>query len=58
MAKALARGGFLRGLAGLPRLGGGVTLLGNPTRAAVPVTEEMLWNYREWLQMELRFLDL
>jgi len=29
------RRGFLRGLAALPLIGGGVTLIGNPTRAAV-----------------------
>ena len=57
MADALARRGFLRGLAHLPLIGGGVTILGNPTKAAEPVTEELLGNYREWLQMELRFLS-
>ena len=56
MADALARRGFLRGLAHLPLIGG-VTILGNPTKAAEPVTEELLGNYREWLQMELRFLS-
>ena len=56
MSDLLARRSFLRGLAHLPLIGGGVTILGNPTAAAEPVTEELLWNYREWLQMELRFL--
>ncbi len=56
MADALARRGFLRGLAHLPLIGGGVTILGNPIKAAEPITEDLLWNYREWLQMELRFL--
>ena len=36
MADLLARRGFLRQLAHLPLIGGGVTLLGNPTAAAVP----------------------
>ncbi len=37
------RRGFLRGLATLPLIGGGVTLIGNPTRAAAePVTEDLL----------------
>ena len=56
MADLLARRGFLRGLAALPLIGGGVTILGNPTAAAEPITEDLLWNYREWLQMELQFL--
>ena len=56
MADALARRGFLRGLAHLPLIGGGVTLLGNPTAAAEPVTEELLDSYSEWLHYERRLL--
>jgi hypothetical protein len=56
MADTLARRGFLRQLAGLPLIGGGVTLIGNPTAAAEPVTEELLWNYSQWLQTERSLL--
>jgi hypothetical protein len=52
----LARRGFLRQLAGLPLIGGGVTLLGNPTGAAEPVTEQLLDAYSEWLFYERRLL--
>jgi hypothetical protein len=38
MSDLLARRDFLRSLAHLPLIGGGVTILGNPTAAAVPVT--------------------
>lgn len=43
---------FLRGLASLPLIGGGVTLIGNPTAAAVAVTDDLLRNYDSWLQLE------
>lgn len=49
---APARRGFLRGLAALPLVGGGVTLLGNPTAAAVPITPELLDSYDSWLMLE------
>ena len=58
MADALARRGFLRGLAHLPLIGGGVTILGNPTAAAEPVTEALLDAYSEWLFYERRLLCL
>ena len=58
MADALARRGFLRQLAGLPLIGGGVTILGNPTGAAEPVTEQLLDAYSEWLFYERRLLCL
>ena len=57
MAEPLARRGFLRGLAHLPLIGGGVTILGNPTGAAEPVTEGLLDTYATWLEMERRFLN-
>lgn len=50
------RRGFLRGLTALPLIGGGVTLIGNPTAAAVPPTPELLRSYSDWLQMEQRYL--
>jgi len=50
------RRGFLRGLASLPLIGGGVTLIGNPTRAAEPVTPGLLEAYDSWLFYERRFL--
>lgn len=46
---SFARRGFLRGLLSLPLIGGGVALIGAPTAAAVPVTEEFLWRYRGFL---------
>jgi hypothetical protein len=36
------RRGFLRGLTALPLVGGGVTLIGNPTKADVPTSDELL----------------
>ena len=48
----LERRTFLRGLASLPLIGGGVTLIGNPTAAAVPVTPALLERYSEWLAIE------
>ena len=47
---------FLRGLASLPLIGGGVTLIGNPTAAAVPVSNDLLASYDQWLFYERRFL--
>ena len=47
---------FLRGLASLPLIGGGVTLIGNPTAAAVPVSKDLLAAYDQWLFYERRFL--
>lgn len=38
---------FLRGPASLRLVGGGVTLIGNPTAAAVPVTASLLETYNE-----------
>ena len=53
MADLLAR----RACAHLPLIGGRVTPLGNPTKAAEPVTEAMLQAYATWLEMERRFLN-
>ena len=50
------RRGFLRGLATLPLLGGGVTLIGQPTASAEPVTEALLDSYNAWLLMERAYL--
>ena len=58
MADALARRGLLRGLARLPLIGGGVTILGNPTGAAEPVTDDLLDAYSKWLFYERRLLCL
>lgn len=46
------RRGFLRGLASLPLVGGGVTLIGAPTAAATPVTPALLRAYADWLAVE------
>ncbi len=43
---------FLRGLATLPLIGGSVALIGRPTAAAVPVTEELMHSYKGWLRNE------
>ena len=48
------RRSFLRGLATLPLIGGGVTLIGNPTAAAVPVTDMLLQRYGLFLAIEAR----
>lgn len=50
------RRGFLRGLVSLPLIGGGLTLIGSPTAAAVPVTPDLLEGYKTWLHYESRFL--
>ena len=47
---------FLRGLATLPLIGGSVALIGKPTAAAVPVTEDLLYSYNQWLFYERRLL--
>lgn len=43
---------FLRGLATLPLIGGSVAILGQPTKAAVPVTPELIDRYVAWLACE------
>ncbi len=48
-----SRRGFLQGLAGLPLIGGGVALIGQPTASATPVTDQLLDTYNEWLNGEL-----
>ena len=52
----MQRRSFLRSLAALPLVGGGVTLIGNPTSAAVPVTLELLHGYKAWLCFEHKML--
>lgn len=49
-----ARRGFLRGLVTLPLIGGGLTLIGQPTAAAVPVTDALHERYFTWLAHEHR----
>jgi hypothetical protein len=46
------RRSFLRGLVTLPLIGGGVTLIGQPTATAVPITGDLLNGYAEWLRNE------
>ncbi len=46
------RRAFLRGLASLPLIGGAVTLIGQPTAAAVPVTTAIIDRYAAWLAAE------
>jgi len=52
-----ARRGFLRSLASLPLVGGSVTLIGSPTRADVPVTDDLLHTYDTFLDFERRYLN-
>lgn len=52
-----SRRGFLRNLASLPLIGGGLTLIGSPTAAAVPVTPDLLDSYDAWLHFERRWLQ-
>ena len=52
MSPALPRRGFLRGLASLPLIGGSVALIGQPTKAAGPVTQAMLADYADFLAIE------
>ena len=46
------RRAFLRSLATLPLIGGSIAILGQPTAAAVPVTDGLLRNYEAWLAWE------
>ncbi len=46
------RRGFLRALAMLPLIGGGITLLGAPSAAAVPTTCALLRRYQSFLCRE------
>lgn len=52
MSAAHDRRGFLRGLAGLPLIGGAVTLIGNPVAAAEPITDDLRARYLGWLARE------
>jgi hypothetical protein len=56
MSNLFDRRGILRGLAALPLVGGSVTLIGQPTASAEPVTQELLLNYNQWLWAERRVL--
>jgi len=47
------RRGFLRALASLPLIGGGVALWGRPVAAAAPVTLALMRRYRDFLSREL-----
>ena len=51
-APSFHRRGFLRQLAGLPLIGGGVTLIGQPLAVAEPVTEKLMREYADWLVYE------
>jgi hypothetical protein len=47
---------FLPGLAGLPLVGGGVSIIG-AVKANVPITPELLDSYDAWLHFERRWLN-
>lgn len=57
MSARASRRGFLRDLATLPLVGGGVTLIGSPTAVAAPITESLLDSYDAWLEYERRWLQ-
>lgn len=44
--------GFLGGLTTLPLIGGRITVIGQPTAAAEPITFELLEHYKSWLYAE------
>ena len=46
------RRGFLRQLASLPLIGGGVTLIGQPKAVAEPITRQLMFEYGQWLSWE------
>ena len=51
------RRAFLRGLASLPLIGGSIALIGRPTGAAVPITDNLLDAYGTWLHYERNWLQ-
>ena len=51
-----SRRSFLRGLASLPLIGGSLALIGQPTAAAVPITDLMLDSYEAFLDYERSWL--
>ncbi len=56
MSGPASRRGFLRDLAGLPLLGGGLAIIGAPTAVAIPVHNGLLRSYETWLIDELKRL--
>lgn len=56
MSGSDTRRGFLRGLASLPLIGGGVALVGAPTAVAVEPSVSLMANYAAWLGSEERIL--
>ena len=52
MSGVLDRRAFLRSLASLPLIGGGLRLIGQPTAVAVPPSRAMLADYCDWLAVE------
>lgn len=59
-----SRRGFLRALAALPLIGGGIKILGEPTAVDVPISPAILRRYSGFLsrelfaaQAEIRFLE-
>ena len=51
-ANTTHRRGFLRALAQLPLIGGGISILGAPTAAATPITVPLLEKYHAFLSRE------
>lgn len=46
------RRAFLRGLLTLPLVGGAVELIGNPRAVAMETTDQLMFEYGEWLSWE------
>lgn len=56
MTGPASRRGFLTGLTALPLIGGGVTLIGQPTAVAAPVTDQLMIHYLGFISREFREL--
>ncbi|MDP4022437.1 hypothetical protein Q8W71_07370 [Methylobacterium sp. NEAU 140] len=54
MSAPANRRGFLRGLTTLPLVGGGVTLIGQPSAVAEPITGQLMTNYLAFLAREFK----
>ena len=56
MSTAGSRRGFLRDLATLPLIGGGVALIGNPTNVAEAASQACIESYLAFLHYEFRWV--
>jgi hypothetical protein len=56
LPEPMPRRRFLSGLLTLPLIGGAVTLNGQPTAAAAPLSVDLLESYATWLHFEAKLL--